>query len=82
VKSDAQLLEIVSALGASGRFPGRLYGGQEQGDQDGDDRDDHEQFDEREAIPEAGRRIEHSGGTDGVPYFRFCATHVSSWQFR
>jgi hypothetical protein len=43
-----QLLEVVSALRAASRFPRLLHSRQEQGDQDRDDRDDNQQFDERE----------------------------------
>jgi hypothetical protein len=34
---------------AACRLPGRLDRGQQQGDQDRDDRDDHQQLDQREA---------------------------------
>ena len=40
VERQAELLEIVDALGTAGGLAGRLHGGQQQGDQDGDDRDD------------------------------------------
>ena len=43
-----QLLQVVGALGTAGRLAGRLDGGQEQRDQDGDDRDDDEQLDQGE----------------------------------
>ena len=45
----ADLLEVVRALGPTGRLAGRLDGGQEQGDQDGDDGDHHQQLDQRES---------------------------------
>ena len=49
VQGEADLLEVVDALGTPGRLARRLHGGQQQGDQHGDDRDDHQQFDQREA---------------------------------
>ena len=42
VQAQAHLLEIVGALDAAGRLAGGLDGRQEQGDQDRDDRDDHQ----------------------------------------
>jgi hypothetical protein len=42
------LLEVVLALGAGSGLTDSLYCGQEQPDQVPDDRDDHEEFDERE----------------------------------
>ena len=49
VHPEAELLEVVGALGAAGRLAGRLDRGQEQADQDRDDRDDDQQLDQREA---------------------------------
>ena len=49
VQCQADLLQVVRALHASGRFADLLHGGKQQADQDRDDGDDHEQFDEREA---------------------------------
>jgi hypothetical protein len=46
VHGDADLLQVVHALGPPRRLAGGLHGGQEQGDQDGDDRDDDQQFDQ------------------------------------
>ena len=54
VDRQADLLEVVDALGAAGRLAGRLDGGQEQADQDGDDGDHHQQLDQGEpsgAVP-------------------------------
>ena len=45
----ANLLHLIGATGTIGSLTGRLHGGQEQTDQRGDDRDHHQQFDEREA---------------------------------
>ena len=39
-----ELFEVVTTLDPPGRLPTRLYGGQEQRDQDGDDRDHHQEF--------------------------------------
>jgi hypothetical protein len=48
VHGDAELLEVVLALQARGRLADLLDGGDQQADQDGDDRDDHQQLDQRE----------------------------------
>ena len=48
VAGQANLLEIVLALHSRGRFADLLNGGQQEADQDRDDRDHHQQFDERE----------------------------------
>src|SRR5688572_19182382 len=45
VRGKRELLEVVFALGATGRLARRLHGGQQQGD----DRDHHQQLDERES---------------------------------
>jgi Replication initiator protein A len=45
------LLQVVQALRPPRRFPGRLDGGQQQGDQHGDDGDHHQQLDQRECTP-------------------------------
>ena len=49
VDRQADVLEVVLALGAAGRFAGGLNRRQQQRDQDADDRDDDQQFDERKA---------------------------------
>ena len=46
VRRNADLLEVVAALGAAGR----LRGGQEYCNQDGDDRDDNEKLDQRKTV--------------------------------
>jgi hypothetical protein len=56
VQRQADLLEVVAALSAAGRLAGLLDGRQQQGDQDRDDRDDHEQFDERKRGPSVHAR--------------------------
>jgi hypothetical protein len=48
VAGKAELRDVVDALGAAGGLTSSLDGGQEQRHQDTNDRDDHEQFDERE----------------------------------
>ena len=55
MQPQAELLEIVAAPGPAGRFANFLHRGQQQADQDGNDRDHHQQFDQREAAF-AGRR--------------------------
>jgi hypothetical protein len=47
----ADLVEIVRALGACGGFAHFLYRRQQQADQHGDDGDDDEQLNKREAGP-------------------------------
>ena len=54
VDGQADLLEVVDALRPPGRLAGRLHGGQQQGDQDRDDRDHHQELDEREAATKTG----------------------------
>ena len=49
VQAQTNLLEIVCALDPSRRLARRLHGGQEQGNQDGDDRNHDKELDEREA---------------------------------
>ena len=44
VQRQAELLELVAALDAPGRFSRRLHRRQQQRDQDADDRNDHQQF--------------------------------------
>ena len=68
-QSQADLLEVVRALRLAGRLPRALNGGQEKADERGDDRDHHEQFDEREArrpslgdAPAIGRLLGHRRG--------------------
>ncbi len=47
-RRQADLLEVVDALGAPGRLAGRLHRRQQERDQHGDDRDHHQQLDQRE----------------------------------
>jgi hypothetical protein len=51
VQGNSDLLQVVGALGAPCRLAGRLDGGQKQGDQDGDDGNDHQQFNQSERTP-------------------------------
>ena len=46
MESEADLLEIVDALGAPGRLSGRLYSGHDQPHENADDGDDDQQLDE------------------------------------
>jgi hypothetical protein len=46
------LLQVVGALGAAGRFAGRLHGGQKQRHEDADDGDHDQQFDQRKSASE------------------------------
>ena len=67
VQGDAELLQVVDALGATGGLAGRLDGGQEQGDQDGDDRDHHQQLDQREAANVAAAGLSMRSARQGSP---------------
>ena len=49
VQRDAELMQLVDAVGAPGGLAGRLNGRQQERDQDADDGDHDQQFDEREA---------------------------------
>ena len=53
VRSQRDLFDLVRALGAAGRFAGRLDGGQQEGDEHADDGDDDEQFHECETVSRA-----------------------------
>ena len=63
VKGDAELLQVVLALGAGGGLADLLHGRQEQADQDGDDRNDYQQFDQRERA--TAPRTDGETGHDG-----------------
>ena len=47
---DADLFEVIGALGPPRRLAGGLNGGEQQRDQHGDDRDDDQQFDQSEGV--------------------------------
>jgi hypothetical protein len=49
VQRQAQLFHVVAALRAAGRFTRLLDRGQQQGDQDRNDRDHHQQLNERKS---------------------------------
>ncbi len=53
------LLEVVHALDAPRGFAGRLHGGQKQGDEDGNDGDDHQQLDQGESTMMGTRTHKH-----------------------
>jgi hypothetical protein len=48
LKRQAHLLQIVTALSHGGRFADSLHRRNEQRDENGNDRDDDQQFDQRE----------------------------------
>jgi len=50
MEGEALLPEIVLTLHPAGALAGALDGGQEESDQRGDDRDHHQQFNERETM--------------------------------
>lgn len=47
VKCDPDLLELVRALNSASRLASLLYSRQKQSDEDGDNRDDRQQLDQR-----------------------------------
>ena len=49
-QTDSELFEVAAAVAASGFFPGQGQCGQEHGGQDCDDRNDHQQLDERKGL--------------------------------
>jgi len=55
VDGQPELLQVVRAGGAGGGLADLLDGGEEQPDQDGDDRDHHQQLDQRESRTVARR---------------------------
>src|SRR5205809_133416 len=62
VNGDADLLEVVRAGHAVGGFPHLLHGGEQQSYEDANDRNDHQQLDQRKARATCTTR-------------RSCATH-------
>src|SRR5258708_37718139 len=54
MKRQADLLEVVLALGAARRFADLLHGRDQEPDQDGDDRNDDQQLDQRESSAASG----------------------------
>ena len=64
VAGNAELLEIVAALRAAGRFAGGLNGRKQQGDEDRDNRDHDQQLDQREARPCASSWNDLNASTD------------------
>jgi len=67
VHCDANLLEIVHALRAIGRFARFLHGGHQERNENGNDRDHDQQFDERERET---IRVAVSHGTIPSPVLR------------
>jgi hypothetical protein len=57
VQGDPDLLQMVSGLRPAGGFAGLLDGGQQNGDQHRDDRDHHQQLNQRKPLP--GTRHKH-----------------------
>lgn len=48
LEGESELFDVVNALGSAGSFAGLLDCGKQQGDEDGNDGDDHQQFDQCE----------------------------------
>ena len=51
VGRETPLFDVVAATHPGGRFADLLDGGEQQADQNGDDRDHHQEFDQREPTP-------------------------------
>ena len=62
VDGQAELLEVVLALGSPGGLAGLLNGGEQEGDQDRDDGDDDQELNEREGM--TARGAGHDGHHD------------------
>src|SRR2546425_13288329 len=60
VQSEAELFEVILALGACGCLAHLLHGRQKQTDENGDDSNHHQEFDERKT---------------GTPVVSYSATH-------
>jgi hypothetical protein len=59
VAGQADLFQVVGALGTTGRLARRLHGREQQGDQYGDDGDHHQQLDQREATMVPPPKMSH-----------------------
>src|SRR5439155_15888558 len=57
---------VVGTLAAGGRLADLLDGRQQEADQDGDDRDHHQQLDERKRLPTATRRVHRAPPQEGM----------------
>ena len=57
VNAQADLLQVVGAIDAAGRFAHLLHRRQQQADQHGDDGDDHQQLDQRKAAAAPGTAL-------------------------
>jgi hypothetical protein len=66
VQADTELLQVIRAARTTGGFTGCLHGRQEQADEHADDRDHHQELDEREA-PSLGQRGRSHGYTFVMP---------------
>src|SRR5262249_55210397 len=64
VQGQAELLEVVGTFQAGCPPPGLLHRRQQEADQDGNDGDDDEQLDQREADPTC--KADHGSLSDGV----------------
>jgi hypothetical protein len=64
LQPQSQLLQVVDALTPTGRLASGLHGWEQQGNQHGDDGDDNEQFDQREAAHDNARR--RTGGMQSL----------------
>jgi hypothetical protein len=70
VHRQADLLQVVDALGSPGRLARRLDRGQQQGDQDGDDRDHHQEFDQGKCSSSTGHVLKLLSKNDLVEITR------------
>jgi len=72
VESEGDLLEVVGALRPRRRLANPLHRRHEQGDQDGDDRDHHQEFDEGKAPAHRGKVLPHGR-------FSRCFLRMQTW---
>jgi hypothetical protein len=59
VQRDADLLQVVFTRRPAGCFPGLLHRRQQLGDQDGDNRDHHQQLNQRETTRSGTSLVRH-----------------------
>jgi hypothetical protein len=73
---------MASGFGAAGRFPGRLDGRQQQGDQNADDGDDHQQFNQGKRLSWIAHRKSSLGWPTVAAMFNGSepAGKIESWE--
>jgi len=79
--AESELLEVILALGPPGGLACRLHGREQEADEDADDRDHHQEFDERETL-NALRRTPLGGGHAKTPVTDRLVTRPGHTLFR